>query len=131
MLSDEQRGFYNQIVDSVESGTRGFFFLYGHGGTGKTFIWRMLSVGLCEKGYIVVNTASSGISALLLPGGRTTHSSFNVPIQTNEASNCMFDKESDKAAMFRRAKVIIWDEVPMMHRWCFEAFDQTMYDVMS
>jgi len=91
----------------------------------------MLSVGLCEKGYIVVNTASSGISALLLPGGRTTHSSFNVPIQTNEASNCMFDKESDKAAMFRRAKVIIWDEVPMMHRWCFEAFDQTMYDVMS
>jgi len=91
----------------------------------------MLSVGLCEKGYIVVNTASSVISALLLPGGLTTHSPFNVPIQINEASNCMFDKESDKAAMFRRAKVIIWDEAPMMHRWCFEAFDQTMYDVMS
>jgi len=68
---------------------------------------------------------------LILPGGRTAHSSFNIPIQINEASNCTFDKEGDKAKMFRRAKLIIWDEAPMMHRWCFEAFDRTMRDVMS
>ena len=45
MLSNEQRGVYNQIIDSVESETGGFFFLYGYGGTGKTFIWRTLSAG--------------------------------------------------------------------------------------
>lgn len=107
LLSDEQMVVYNQIVDSVESGTRGFFFLYGYGGTGKTFIWKTLSAGLRAKGYIVVCATSSGIASLLLPGGRTTHSSLSIPFIINEASNCTFDKQSDKAAMFRKAKLII------------------------
>jgi hypothetical protein len=131
LLSDEQRVVYNQIVDSVESGSGGFFFLYGYGGTGKTFIWKTLSAGLRAKGYIVVCAASSGIASLLLPGGRTAHSSLNIPFLINETSNCTFDKESDKAAMFRKAKLIIWDEAPMMHRHCIEAFDRTMRDIMS
>jgi len=131
MFSDEQRVIYNQIVDSVESGAGGFFFLYGSGGTGKTFIWKTLSAGLRAKGYIVINAASSGIASLLLPGGRTTHSSLNIPFLINEASSCIFNKESDKAAMFRKAKLIIWDEAPMMHRQYFKVFDRTMRDIMS
>jgi ATP-dependent DNA helicase PIF1 len=31
----------------------------------------------------------------------------------------------------RAAKLIIWDEAPMMHRWCFEAVDRSMRDIMS
>jgi ATP-dependent DNA helicase PIF1 len=31
----------------------------------------------------------------------------------------------------RAAKLIIWDEAPMMHRWCFEAVDRSMLDIMS
>ena len=46
-------------------------------------------------------------------------------------SSCGFDKESDKTAMFKKAKLIIWDEAPIMHRYCFEAFDRTMRDIMS
>ena len=33
--------------------------------------------------------------------------------------------------MFKKAKLIIWDEPPIMHRYCFEAFDQTMRDITS
>ena len=29
------------------------------------------------------------------------------------------------------AKLIIWDEAPMMNRHCFEAFDRTMSDIVS
>jgi len=45
-----------------------------------------------------------------------------------KASSYGFDKESDKAAM---SKLIIWDEAPIMHHYCFETFDRTMCDIMS
>ena len=64
------------------------FFLYGYGGTGKTFIWRSLSAGLRSKGEIVLTVVSSGNAALLLPGGRTAHSRFGIPINVDESSTC-------------------------------------------
>lgn len=45
------------------------FFVYGYGGTGKTFMWRTLAFALCYCGDIVLNIASSGITSLLLPRG--------------------------------------------------------------
>lgn len=33
--------------------------------------------------------------------------------------------------LLRRAKLIIWDEAPMMHRYCFEALDRTMRDILK
>jgi hypothetical protein len=76
---------------------RVFPFLYGYGGTRKTFIWRTLfSSGLRAKGYIVFIVASSGITSLLLPGGRTTHSSFEIPLQINETSVCTFKKRATR-----------------------------------
>jgi hypothetical protein len=29
------------------------------------------------------------------------------------------------------SSLIIWDEAPMTHRWCFEALDKTMRDILS
>ncbi|KAM3217269.1 hypothetical protein P3L10_026712 [Capsicum annuum] len=42
-LTEEQRSVYERIITSVKCNKGDFFFLYGHGGTGKTFIWRTLS----------------------------------------------------------------------------------------
>ncbi|GJR98999.1 ATP-dependent DNA helicase PIF1-like protein [Tanacetum coccineum] len=64
----------------LKIGDGGMFFLYGYGGTGKTFIWKTLSAALRSKGEIVLNVASSGIATLLLSGGRTAHSRFAIPI---------------------------------------------------
>ncbi|PNX87243.1 ATP-dependent DNA helicase PIF1 [Trifolium pratense] len=62
----------------VDENKPGVFFLYGYGSTGKTFIWRVMSTALRSKCEIVLTVASSGIAALLIPGGRTAHSSFNM-----------------------------------------------------
>lgn len=56
----------------------GIFFLYGYGGTEKTFIWKTLACALCSKGDIVLTIASSGISSLLLPNDKTAHSKFVI-----------------------------------------------------
>jgi len=39
-----------------------------------------MSAALRSKGQIVLTVASSGIAALLIPGGRTAHSRFAIPI---------------------------------------------------
>jgi len=61
MLNDEQRYVHDKIMESVGSDNNGFFFLYGYGGTGKTFIWKTLSAAVRSKGLIVLNVAFSGI----------------------------------------------------------------------
>ena len=58
----------------------GIFFLYGYGGTNKTFMWKTLSSALRSNEYIVLTIASSGIASLLLPGGRTAHSKFAIHV---------------------------------------------------
>jgi ATP-dependent DNA helicase PIF1 len=74
--------------------------------------------------------ASSGIAALLIPGGRTAHSRFAIPINVDELSTCDIHSKDDLAELIRHAKLIIWDEAPMMHRYCFEAVDRTLKDIM-
>nr|XP_043633509.1 uncharacterized protein LOC122604703 [Erigeron canadensis] len=108
-----------------------FFSYMATGGTGKTFVWKTLSSAIRSKGEIVVNVASSGIAALLLDGGRTAHSRFAIPINLNEDSFCSITPDSDLAALLRKARLIIWDEAPMMHRHCFEALDRTLRDINS
>ncbi|XP_010501838.1 PREDICTED: uncharacterized protein LOC104779150 [Camelina sativa] len=76
MLTDEQRRVYEEIIHSVNHDKGGMFFVHGFGGTGKTFMWTIIGADIRAKGNIVLNVASSGIAALLLEDGRTTHSRF-------------------------------------------------------
>ncbi|XP_061347924.1 uncharacterized protein LOC133293370, partial [Gastrolobium bilobum] len=129
-LTDEQKAVYDKIVSAVTAGNGGLFFLYGFSGTGKTFIWNTLSASIRSKAGIVLNVASSGIASLLLLGGRTTHSRFRIPIQINEDSTCNIKLKSTTAELLSKTKLIIWDEAPMVHRFCFEALDMTLRDVL-
>ncbi|KAL6534920.1 hypothetical protein OROGR_013595 [Orobanche gracilis] len=130
-LNNEQRQVYDTIMDSIESGSGEFFFVYGYGGTGKTFVWRTLSAAIRSKGDIVLNVASSGIASLLLPGGRTAHSRFAIPLNPDEYSTCNIFQGSPTAELVKRSKLIIWYEAPMMHKHCFEALDRTLRDIMG
>ncbi|GJT29014.1 DNA helicase PIF1, ATP-dependent [Tanacetum coccineum] len=128
-LTDEQKGIYGTILDSVDKNKGGMFFIYRYGGTGKTYLYRTMSAACRSKGGIVLNVASSGIAALLLEGGRTTHSRFAIPINVVEDSMCNISADSELAELLRMTKLIIWDEAPMVNRHCYEAFDRTMRDI--
>lgn len=79
---------------------------------------------------IVLNVASNGIASLLLLGGRTTHSTVCFSLLINEESTCNMKQWSLKAKLLLQTKLIIWDETPMINRYCFEAFDRTLRDIM-
>ncbi|KAL1348491.1 hypothetical protein AAHE18_07G083400 [Arachis hypogaea] len=66
IATPEQRYAFNKIVTAVYYDEGGFFFVYGHGSTEKTFLWNLMSAEICSRGDIVLNIASSGIASLLL-----------------------------------------------------------------
>ncbi|KAI5441846.1 hypothetical protein KIW84_011052 [Lathyrus oleraceus] len=101
------------------------------GGTGKTFLYRTLMASLRSRGEIVLATASSGIAAILLPGGRTAHSRFKIPIDIQPSSICGIQKQKDLANLIRVAAAIIWDETPMTNKNCLEALDRSLQDICS
>ncbi|XP_074267181.1 uncharacterized protein LOC141590489 [Silene latifolia] len=130
-MTSEQKSIYDEIMEVVAKECGGVFFVYGYGGTGKTFLWRTLCAAIRRKGEIVLPVASSGIAAILLPRGKTAHSRLGIPINVSENSTCPAIKPgNDLTALLLKTKLIIWDEAPMMHRFCFEAVDRSLRDVM-
>ena len=99
------------------------------GGTGKTFVYNTLYCALCGQGKIAICVASSGIAALILIGGRTSHFRLKIPIEIHEKSTCSIKKNSFEAELMRRADLLIYDEVTMQHRHCQEAVDCTLRDI--
>ncbi|KAL8168158.1 hypothetical protein V2J09_009657 [Rumex salicifolius] len=80
---DEQKEVYGEIINAILSNSGGVFFLYGYGGTWINFIWRALSACIRSK-------------ALLIPGGRTAHSRFKIPIKITEQGTSDNDKKEAK-----------------------------------
>ncbi|XP_071713195.1 uncharacterized protein [Rutidosis leptorrhynchoides] len=128
-LNSDQKIAYETIKDAVNANNGGVFFLYGYGGTGKTFLWKTLSAAFRSVGEVVINVDSSGIAALLLSGSQTAHSRFAIPIDPTDESICRILPNSNLAALIRRANLIIWDEAPMVKRICFETMDRSFCDI--
>ncbi|XP_026398121.1 uncharacterized protein LOC113293891 [Papaver somniferum] len=68
-LNTVQREIFDVVSQSIKKGDGGLFFVYGSGGTGKTYLWNTIITGLRAKSKVVLAFASSGIASLLLPGG--------------------------------------------------------------
>ncbi|XP_024004049.1 uncharacterized protein LOC112081527 [Eutrema salsugineum] len=122
-LNSDQQAIYTAVMDSIDNSRGKLFFLYGPGGTGKTHVYRTIIAKLRSTEQIVLPVVSSGIAATLLPGGRTAHSRFKIPIDLHEESMCDIKPRTMLAELIERTKLIIWDEAPMAHRHTFEAVD--------
>nr|GEX41943.1 DNA helicase PIF1, ATP-dependent [Tanacetum cinerariifolium] len=68
-LNKEQKLIFNEIITAVQDNVQKLIFIYGHGGTGKTFLWKAITTALRSEEKIVLAVASSGIASLLLPSG--------------------------------------------------------------
>ncbi|XP_072087921.1 uncharacterized protein [Arachis hypogaea] len=129
-LNRDQCVAYDTIFNAVSRDICGFFFVYGSGGTRKTFLWNAIFASIRSKDYIVLNVASNGIVALFLPNRRTSHSRFKVPLNVNQDSICNIRQGTLLAHLISSAKLIIWDEAPMLNKFCFEALDKCFKDVL-
>ncbi|KAG2661478.1 hypothetical protein PVAP13_1KG506713 [Panicum virgatum] len=130
-LNKDQKVAFHQIVQSVLDNKPKFYFVSGHGGTGKTFLWNTIVSYLRAQKKIVLTVASSGVASLLLPNGRTAHSRFRIPIDIDEMSICDIKRVTKLAKLLIDTSLVIWDEALMTNKQCFEAFDRSLRDIMS
>ncbi|OMP07463.1 DNA helicase PIF1, ATP-dependent [Corchorus olitorius] len=64
-------------------------------------------------------------------GGRTAHSRFKIPLIVDEWSTCEIKRGTQLAFLLLQTSLIVWDEAPMIHRYCFEALDKSLRDILS
>lgn len=91
-LNERQKIAFETIIEKTYSTGSGAFFVDGPGGTRKTFLYRALLAKVRSKGHIALATATSGITASILPRGRTTHSRFKIPLDSTEGSGYRVSK---------------------------------------
>ncbi|CAN1194278.1 ATP-dependent DNA helicase pif1 [Linum perenne] len=130
-LNHWQQLAHDAIMVSIASDSGKLFFLYGHGGSGKTYLYNCVVAKVRSEGKIALVVASSGIAATLLPGGVTAHSRFKIPINIDHSSTCVIKKGTSLAHLIQQATLIVWDEAPMVNRLSFEAVDRTLCDIMN
>ncbi|XP_006577380.1 ATP-dependent DNA helicase RRM3-like [Glycine soja] len=128
---DEQKTIVDTIIRVVNTQSAAVYFLYGYGGTSKTFVWTTLSSAIRSNSEIVYTVASSGIASLLLPSGWTTYSKFAIPVPATQNSTCNIHQGSELAELLKVTKLIVWDEAPICHRFAFEALDKSLKDIMQ
>ena len=136
-LNKRQREAVESVQLSVTQGKGEMFLLQGAAGTGKTFTYQaMLSWCRSHRGVpaqsdthrpnIALAVASSGIAAMLLPGGRTSHNRFKFPLDLypdDHHSVCKLTKEIED--LIRATDLIVFDEVVMANRGHIELLDRT------
>ncbi|KAL6602736.1 hypothetical protein ACP70R_043097 [Stipagrostis hirtigluma subsp. patula] len=98
-LNEEQMAAYKEILSVVDIDQRGVFFVDGPGGTGKTYLYKALLATIRNQNKIAVATATSGVAASIMPGGRTAHSRFKIPLTVNDGAFCSFTKQSGTAKL--------------------------------
>ena len=131
LLNQQQRIAYDTLIEAVNSGSGGIYFLDAPGGTGKTFLITLLLARIRSENDVALALASSGIAATLLEGGRTVHSALKLPLnmQINETPVCNIAKNSAMAKILQVCKLIVWDECTMAHKRSLEALDRTLKDL--
>ena len=134
-LNDEQRLIDDAVIAMISNAQQkrgnctSMMFIDAPGGTGKTYLLNTICASVRSAGYIVLATAASGIAAHLLPGGRTSHSKFKIPIPIKETCNISGADSDPLGNLLREAALLIFDEASMLHRSCFEAVDKTLRDI--
>uniref|UniRef100_A0A0L8G6N3 ATP-dependent DNA helicase n=1 Tax=Octopus bimaculoides TaxID=37653 RepID=A0A0L8G6N3_OCTBM len=131
LLLPDQKHTYDTIVQQVQGRKGGIFFLNAPGETGKTFVTRFILAKVRLQKCIAIAVATSGIAATLLPGGRTAHSTFKLPLNITSSPTpvCNISKTSDNRQLLAQCRLIVWDERTMAHKGALEALDRALRNI--
>lgn len=131
-LNHAQRDAFYQIMNAVNNGDGArfkCFFIDGPGGTGKTYLYTTLINVLRGMEKKVLAMAWTGIASILLPGGRTCHNAFGLPLRLTADSPCSLNRRQKE--FLHAVDVIIWDEAPMASSDTLGVIDRELRDIMK
>ncbi|XP_065315371.1 uncharacterized protein LOC135924247 [Gordionus sp. m RMFG-2023] len=132
-LNSLQKYTFDLIIHAIEdiSCTTRYFYLDGPGGSGKTYLYNTLIYYLRGQNKIVLPFATTGISSILLNGGKTIHSGFKLPIPILNTSVSHMRPLSTQAKEIKLAHLIIIDESSMMTKHAIRCIDVLLREIMQ
>jgi len=118
------------------------FFVDAPGGSGKTYLARVLAAAVRKYNKIALVCATTGVASLQFTEGRTAHNLFCVkPVEDKQVlQGPTIDSEllkiltgptktrsySSRVRLLLECSVFIWDEFPMSNRMFIEAIDRLL-----
>ena len=111
VFNPDQAAAFDAVLESVTNNQGHLFFIHAAGGCGKTFLCNTIAVEVRRRGQVALCVASSRIAALLLDGGKTSHSYFKIPLSIHEDSVAGLKHNSYMFPVLQQTKIIIWDKV--------------------
>lgn len=132
-LNEKQKHIFNEITQIISDINilNKCFYIDGPGGSGKTYLYNVLMAFYRSQNEIVLPFATTGISALLLKGGRTAHSGFKLPIPMFDHSLSSMNMNSVNAKTIRKSKLIIIDESSMLLSNSLRCINILLQDIMK
>lgn len=129
-FNNGQTTAFTEIIDSANGkNSQRLYYIGGAGGCGKTTLFMGIIAQLRADGKYYVATATTGIAALLLPGGQTAHSAFRIANDIDEKSTPVIKFESIFAQKLRDAAIIFIDEVSMLNKDVLSYIDKTLRSI--
>ncbi|GAA0147725.1 hypothetical protein LIER_36572 [Lithospermum erythrorhizon] len=129
VLNKEQKEAYDIIYNNEMTNKGGLYFVDGAGGTGKSFLYKVLLAHSRSKGFTTLIVASSDIAYSGFIGGRTAHSRFKIPIDGGPNKRCQISFQSSESDLISTSKIIIWDEAPMADKYAMHALYKLLQDL--
>lgn len=130
-MNEDQQRIFDAVMESVRNEVGGTFFIDAPGGTGKTFTFKAMLAAVRAEGQVALAVATTGIAAILLPGGITAHKRFSIPLENDSQITCAVKPRSSNAEAIRQSKLIVWDEAPSSSRYVIEAVNTCLQDLMD
>jgi len=131
LLNNEQREAFDYIQQCIDNNEPCFVHIGSPAGSGKTFLGNLILAYVRRNQHFAIATAMTGIAAILLTLGTTSHKRFRFPIPCIEYSTSNLSFDSKQAKIIKEAEVIIIDEVSCMTRWLLECLDKFLRELMG
>ena len=106
-------------------------FIDAPGGTGKTFLFNTIMAKYRSEHKICLGSSSSGISSILLDGGKTVHSRFKIPLKVIDNMELKIRSQGNLGQLLIMCDCILIDEAPMLHRYIIESIDKLLKRLMT
>ena len=131
-LTLNQTAVVSSVVRALDGDVGGCFYIDAPGGAGKTWCLNTLLAYARSKNKPALAVASSGIAALLLGKGRTSHSRFKLSRSPTGpyALNISTASRTALARLLQLTELIVWDESSASVKFHFQALDTFLRDLM-
>lgn len=134
-LNEQQRSAFESIIHAVRAENSlpvpKLFYIDGPGGSGKTYLYNTILHHLRSTNTIFTAVAWTGIAAMLLLGGRTSHITFRLPLRMDETTTLNIKRDSHAWLHLTESKLVVWDEISLVPKYALDAVDKLLREITN